>query len=430
MLARDRGGALVVSADVLPIDPGASIDRVVDRTLAAGEVLRAASDQRVVTAIARAAAVLADPRTRVGGEVRAMIPVRSGLSDANVERAVSTTLEGLREDRIHAAIARAHAAFGGARMVPARLAGFVLAGNVFTAAIRPLAWALALRVPVIVKPSSGDEGLAELFAIALAEADAELGEAIALFRFARAESAMLAALSGRCDVLHAWGGDHSIAAIRAALPASTAFVAHGHGLGAVFVPASALATHDDAERIGRAIALDVALYDQRGCLSPHVVLVEPGGAIGAVDFARVLSERSLAEIAQTIPRGALPLAIGAAQVQWRGVGALHGELFEGSTWAVSHEGKHPLRVSPGWRNVAVYDCDASALGERLAPWGAHLKALGIAAPGERRAALASSLPAPLAPRVSDVGEMQTPDLLASADGEPPWTGLVRALDVD
>lgn len=417
--------------EVLALDPSGSIDRVIARARDAGAALRAAESERVIAAISRAAARIADPGSRLGEEARTMLPVRSGLSEANVEHTLRSSLAELGPERLRAARHAFERATHGRATVPVRLAGMVLAGNVYSAALRPIAWSLLMRVPTIVKPSSSDEGLAELFAVALAEADPELGECVALLRFARSDAAMLSAMANRCDVVHAWGSDRSVAEIRAALPATTSFVAHGHGLGAAYVPASTLSSAAATEEIAAKIALDVALYDQRGCLSPHFVLVERGGAVPAFELARALSERGLATYARAIPRGTLPLHTGAMQVQWRGVGAARGELFEGDGWAVTYEAREALRLSPGWRNVAVHEIDgAEELGARLEPFGVHLKALGVAGALDVRWNVARALPAPLAPRVSEVGAMQTPGLLAATDGEPPWSGFTRIVDVD
>ncbi len=113
------------------------------------------------------------------------------------------------------------------------------------------------------------------------------------------------------------------------------------------------------------------------------------------------------------------------------MGATRGELFEGDGYAVSFEGDAPLRLSPGHRNVSVLTCaDEEDLGRVLAPLGMHLKALGVAAAVGTRRAIARRLPSPLAPRVSDVGQMQTPGLQSLADGQSPWLGLVRFTQVD
>ncbi|HTU63780.1 MAG TPA: acyl-CoA reductase, partial [Polyangiales bacterium] len=53
-------------------------------------------------------------------------------------------------------------------------------------------------------------------------------------------------------------------------------IAHGHGLSAAYVARSALSSSEEAARAAERVALDIAAYDQHGCLSPHFVLVEPG----------------------------------------------------------------------------------------------------------------------------------------------------------
>lgn len=414
---------------VIPLDPAASIERVMRRVREAGRVLRSADDERVIAAIAAAALKLSDREHPLGRQVREQVPTRAGLSPENVEATLQGTLAGLSPQslqRAKTAFDRAH--FG--RLVrPSGLAAFVLASNVYSAAIRPLAWALLARVPVVLKPSSNDEGLAELFAVALSEQDAELGDAIGLLRFGRHDAEVLRALSGGSDALHAWGSDSSMQAIRASLPATTMFVPHGHGLGAIYVPQSELDL--DPIDLARKIAMDVALYDQRGCLSPHFVLVESSGRGAAEALAQSISEVGLGELAARIPRGPLPMDRAAQQLQWRGVGAARGILFEGDGWAVSFENEGSLRVSPGWRNLAVLEVPTRTRAlELFAPLGVHLKTLAVAGGLEARIEIANALPSTLAPRVCEVGQMQSPGLLASVDGESPWTGLVRLLDLD
>ena len=134
------------------------------------------------------------------------------------------------------------------------------------------------------------------------------------------------------------------------------------------------------------------------------------------DFARALGN-ALQAAEHELPRGAVPQSAAAELLQWRGVAAAIGELHRGPTWAVSYEGDAPLRSSPGYRHVSVYDCPSrAALLERLQPLGRHLKALG-AAGGAARRELAT-----LAPYVCAVGAMQTPPLDAPLDGLPALAG--------
>ena len=145
----------------------------------------------------------------------------------------------------------------------------------------------------------------------------------------------------------------------------------------------------------------------------------------------MLAEHGLRSLATTLPRGALPVEAGAAQVQWRGVAAARGELFEGDGFAASFEGKGTLRLSPGFRNVALLECASiDELCARIAPLGRHLKAIGVAGAREDLDRIARALPSPLAPRICAAGRMQTPPLDGRADGMPPWHGLVRWADVE
>jgi hypothetical protein len=382
--------------------------------------------ERIVAALADAAKTLADPSSDEGRGARAALAASSGLSVESVAWALRTTV-GAATPRAFADIAVRLE--DGPPIARARLAVFVLAGNVFTAPFRPTCHALLARVPVVAKASSKDDAFARLFRAALRGVDPEVAASFDSLTFPGGSADLEASLFAAADVVGAFGSDATLADIRARLPATTTFVAHGHGIGAAFVPAAAVANTAQAHSVVERLALDVAAYDQRGCLSPHAIFVEAAANVSPRDLAARL-HGELGRLAASMPRGPFPIEAGAAQIQWRGVAAIRGQLFEGDGWAVSCEGDGPLRVSPGYRNVAVLEvADEHALFSRLAPLGVHLKALGVAAPEEWRRAFAHRLPRPLCPRVSDVGAMQTPPLDALADGLDPFTGLVRHVDL-
>jgi hypothetical protein len=220
-----------------------------------------------------------------------------------------------------------------------------------------------------------------------------------------------------------YGRDQTIAAVRASAPDDARVLAHGHGLGAIFVSREPLVSASAAYDLAERAALDVAAYDQRGCLSPHFVLVEPGGAVDARALARQIAS-ALAAIARELPPGELPRDAATAQLQWRGVAAAVGELFAHEHGAVSYEGALPLRASPGHRNLAVYDCeDANAARAQLSRLGTHLKAIGVAG-ADARHALAG-----VAPYVCELGAMQTPPLDVPLDHLHPLAGLTVAADL-
>ena len=396
-----------------------ALDVALDRVARASAELRAATDERVVRWLERVIASLADPSSSAGREARTEIARRSGLSNLGAEWALDTTLSELRHSSLEGALHTMRRAHAGYRVTPLRAHAIVLAANVFTACLRPIVWSLLARAPVLVKVATHDEGLAELFAIAASAIDPELGESVAVVSSAGSSAALYERLAARVDVVSAHGGDHAIAAMRAATSATTEFIAHGHGLGAIVVLRSARSSTLAA--LADAIAHDIAAYDQRGCLSPQLILVERGGELSPRDLAALVASQGLASLAVGMPRGPLPIEIGAQQVQWRGVASSLHELFEGDGYAVSFEGGAPVRPSPGYRNIGVHAIDSVAdLGALLTPYGPHLKVIAIAGGAERVV-----LPSPLSPRICAVGEMQRPPLLAATDGLPPWHGLVR-----
>jgi hypothetical protein len=131
-------------------------------------------------------------------------------------------------------------------------------------------------------------------------------------------------------------------------------------------------------------------------------------------------------MSKTLPRGRLPLSVGANQAQWRGIAEVEGTLIAGDTYAISVRDSQPMRLSPGFRNVTIasvpgLDEAATALGQI----GSGLKCVGadFASISKLRARLLQS-PAPRAYACA-IGEMQTPPLAAPADGRPVWHGLLR-----
>ena len=187
----------------------------------------------------------------------------------------------------------------------------------FTASLRAVLVPLLLGVPVVVKPSSDDDGLVAMLAAALAPTP--LAGALTIARFPGGSPDHERALFGSVAVASVYGGDEVIESVRARLPASVDLVAHGHGVGAAYVGPNALADDASARAAADALALDVAAYDQRGCLSPQVAFVDARGAVGVDGFAAALLD-ALAARETELPRGVPGTGARAAIAQWRGVG--------------------------------------------------------------------------------------------------------------
>jgi hypothetical protein len=383
------------------------------------------SVERVARGIDGALALLFDPRTELGGGLRRALPESTGLTGPVIEWGIEAAFGAAGRDSMLRSVRMVEA--GDERgYAPPRLTVVVLSGNLFTAPLRAVAIPLLVRSPVLAKASSADGVLPRFLKEALRESDPELAAFYEVVEFARDEPDLGAALFSCAEAVSVFGDDETVRAVRAAIGPGVRFSAHGHGLGAIYVPAACLSDEAGALAVVRAAALDVAAYDQRGCLSPHVVCVGSGGAVDGEGFANLMAAEGLSGTEASLPRGRLTVEAAAAQMQWRGVAAARGRLFAGDSFAVSYEGRAGLRPSPGFRNVGVYDCRGEEeLADRLSVFGAHLKALGVAGGIEEQTRVAHALRPGSSPLVTAAGEMQRPAFDAPVDGEPDAVALMR-----
>jgi hypothetical protein len=347
----------------------------------------------------------------------------TGLSIPMVEWATRTTLGTITEDAL---LGLAQSAQKGTRRAPDPIAmlAVVLAGNVFTASVRGIVVPLLFGVPVLVKASSRETLFPAMLRDALRGADSRLGAAMSLVAFQGGDVEREAALVDSAEAVSVYGGDATVEAMAARL-GSTPLIAHGHGVSVAYCGHDAL---EDAH-IGLTISslsLDICAYDQRGCLSPQLVYVEETPGLSAAAFAERLAKEGLEPLSRTLPRGPLPVSIGAVQTQWRGMAEVEGSLVRGDTYSVSVRETQPIRWSPGFRNVTV--SPVRGLDEALQamqPIGSNLKCVGAdsASIAKVEAQLARS--PTLSATTCAIGTMQTPSLDAPADGRPIWHGLFR-----
>lgn len=210
----------------------------------------------------------------------------------------------------------------------------VLSANVFVGALRAIAIARAASSDVIVRPSRRDPFFAGALVRSVADPAIVLDESFDVGAFEGGE-------------IHVYGHDATIAEIRSRVRAGVRVVGHGAGLGVVWISSRA----ELAEAAG-AVARDVVVFDQRGCLSPRIVMVE-GADARAEAFGEVL-HRALAERARTIPRAPLPADVRAASERYIATMTYAGQALVGEEHVVGiAPSGAPLVPSPDYRHVHV-----------------------------------------------------------------------------
>lgn len=317
----------------------------------------------------------------------------TGLSPSGVELALAHCLELSPGEVELAALIE--------RVPRAARAHVILPAQVFVAVQRALALALASAPEVYVKPSRRDSTLIG----ALAERAGGLFQCVE----------RLDVRAG--DHVWAYGSDVTLEALRRELPRGAVLHAHGSGFGVAVCGAAA-----GAEQAA-AIALDSACFDQRGCLSPRLVLVG-GGVPAAQAFAQALCG-ALERLGAELPRGQLTADERADEAWYRQCVSCFAPLLDSGQGTVS------VRV---WHAESEL---ASSVALQLPPAGRHLQVLPVTQiePALRSlspwltsvscddAALRSRLEALLPrARVCALGRMQAPPLDGPVDRRPDPAG--------
>jgi hypothetical protein len=339
-----------------------------------------------------------------------------------VDWAARTTLDTVHANALLRLAETAHAA-PNRPMEPLSMLSLVLASNVFTGCVKAIVVPLLVGVPVLVKASSREAVFPAMLVDALRSADRDLAQAIGLVRFEGGDRECERALVENADAVSVYGSDETVAAMAERL-GDRPLLEHGHGVSVAYCGAGSLEQRRMDATL-RSLALDICAYDQRGCLSPQLVYVERSPILGANDFAERLAQ-ALGSMGATLPRGPLPLVLGAEQAQWRGVAEVEGALIRGDGYAVAVRPPKPIRWSPAYRNVTV--APVRGIDQAVScmePIGLALKCVG-ADPGSveelgQRLGREPELHAYACP----LGTMQTPALDAPADGRPIWEGLLR-----
>jgi len=337
---------------------------------------------RRVEALVLGARALADPGTQLGRRARRVLVDSTGLSPEGVELALSRCLE------TEPSAAEITALVASVR--PAPRVHVILPANVFVAAHRAIALALAAAECVHVRPSRREPHFARL----LAEAAPGLFE---LTEKIRAE---------RGDHVWAYGGEASLDAVRAGLPAGVELHARGPGYGIAVIDAARVTPETAA-----LLAADIVPFEQRGCLSPRLVLV-----VGATDVAERfawLAAEALAEAGERVPVGRLDDAELADARAFRDAYRYAAVLFSAGPGVVASSATERWGVAPSGRNLVVAACSEPL--NLLSQRAPELTTVGVAAAPALRDALRKCLPHA---RVVPLGTMQRPPFEGPADPRP------------
>ena len=385
-----------------------ALGRVVAALREGEEALRAIPDDELLAAWGDTVSTFL--RT-VSLERRALDPPLArlcGLSKEGLRAGLEAVLGGVRREPAAALLARSQPAPPDAGPVLA-----ILASNLPALAVQTLLPALLVRRPVLLKSPSAEPLFAPAFLTALTRREPRLAGAVAAAAWPGGDAKLEApVLEGVGQVL-AYGEREALEDLERRAPGKV--VGYGPKTSLGVVGASA-----DVRVAAEGLARDVALFDQRGCLS--VVAVYTAG--DAEELAGRL-EIELLDLARRWPPGPPVRPVSAAvqhlrlEAEMRGLRLSNLALRQGT---VIVDPNPELKASPGLRTVRVHPLeDLGRLPEILAPWQGRLQ--GAALAGEEAWALEPRLAELGLSRFAAPGELQSPDATWLNGGIDPLAAL-------
>ena len=333
-----------------------------------------------------------------------------GLSREGLRAGLEAVLGGVRREPAAALIARA-------RPVPAASADapvlVVLASNLPGLAVQPLLPVLAAGRPVLLKSASAEPLFAPAFLSALVRREPRLGAAVAAATWEGGDEELEAPVLAGVETVLAYGGREALDALERRAPGKV--IGYGPKLSLGVIGADV-----EPRRAAEGLARDIALFDQRGCLSIVAVYTAGDGET----LGRAIAEELLG-LARRMPPGPLPrpalVAVQHLRLEAQMRGLWHSSLAprEGT---VVVDPTLELRPSPGLRTVRIHPlADLSRLPFLLRSWKGRLQ--GAALAGEAAWALEPELRELGISRFAPPGELQSPDASWHNGGIDPLQAL-------
>ncbi len=318
-----------------------------------------------------------------------------------------------------------------------RLITHILAGNIPAPGIVSICCGLLLRSANLVKVATGDPLFPWLFVESIRAVDPELAEcATTLWWPANDMKALQAALQPAGAVI-AYGDDNTVKLIRDLTPPASHFLGYGHKVSCAVVAREAL-TLDALPSLAENVAFDVSVYDQHGCLSPHMIFVEEGGQAGPRRFAAALAE-AMSIYHARVPSGRLSIEAAAQVANLRA-----GYEFRAQTdrrvavwtspnpndWCVIYEDEPSFTPSCLNRLVFVKPTDGyKRVLNSIQRFASSISCVGVAPLNERAIGFTNELAEVGVHRVCPLGQMQRPPITWHHDGRPNLAELVRWTDL-
>ena len=243
----------------------------------------------------------------------------------------------------------------------------------------------------------------------------DLLKTIAVVYFNRYADKLGEEMSKQADVRIAWGGRESVETV-SAYPAryDAETVIFGPKLSYSVIAKEELSSVQDAKKLARKVSVDVSVFDQTGCASPHNLYLEEGGAVSPEDFCDILGD-SMAKTELQIPKPLMSLEQVSQIHSIRGVYDFKGTAkgSETMSWTVLLDDLDEIDKPVYSRVLFVHK--VKSIFDSLKYIDENTQTIGIAAPTEKALEFAME--------ATKRGVMRLPLIGRMLNFEMPWDGI-------
>ncbi len=287
---------------------------------------------------------------------------------------------------------------------------FIFAGIIPTPMLFDIFLGLLLKSSVFVKCPSRAPLFPILLIRSIQKVNPKLGKCITAFHWPGGKSNFEKDLFKKSDLIHAYGTDETIEKISEKISSSKTFLSFGHKLSFSIILKEHM-TKQFIDSLTQKVAYDISLYDQQGCMSPHVIYVQKGGNILVHDWAKKLAD-AMQKILKKLPTGKISLGEASQIHQIRGQTALSSDKSCISShptpeWTIIYEENPSFHASCLNRVIFVKPfSNLNELHKILKKEKGNFQALGFSTDAKKKNSIKDFARSLKVPMLQHIGEMQ------------------------
>lgn len=245
----------------------------------------------------------------------------------------------------------------------------------------------------------------------------DLVKTIAVVYFSRNASKLGENMSKAAKVRIAWGGKEAVETV-ASYPSTIdcETVIFGPKLSYAVIAKEELSSEQDAKKLARRVSVDVSVFDQAGCASPHNLYIEKGGEVSPERFCEILAD-VFPKTEMQIPKPTVSPEQISAIHSIRGVYDFKGKVWgsPSMSWSVLLDNESECHLCKPVYSRALMVHQVDHINQALDCIEDYIQTIGIAAPQEKAIEFAT--------KASEKGVARCPMIGRMLNFEMPWDGV-------